>query len=64
MTNKYRKLAQSPERFDRMVKIFMNCDAKPEMERISMMYIMDMSYKRPDILYAMRNVSEIKGWPK
>ena len=60
--NKFRDKAQSKEKFDRMVKLMENAGTSVEFGQVAMMYTMDMSYPRPDILLAMDYVKAKKGF--
>ena len=57
-----RGAAESPEKYDRMVKLLGNAGSKGELEQMATLYIMDMSYPRADICLALKSVELEKGW--
>lgn len=50
------------EKYDRMVKLLSQADSKAELESMSMLYVMDMSFPREDICLALKTIEQEKGW--
>ena len=62
MSLRHRAQAEEPEKYDRMVKVFDHADTKDELERMAMLYIMDMSFPRGDIALAVKATESERGW--
>ena len=62
MTIELRQQAQDQAKYDRMVKLFSNAETKEDLERMAVLYIVDMSYPRVDIALALKAVEREKGW--
>ena len=58
----FRAQAEQPEKYDRMIKLLSAAETKEDMERVAVLYIMDMSYPRADIALAVKAVERDKGW--
>ena len=53
---------KNPEKYKRM-RIFLNHATGPEtLKQMMLLYVMDMSYAREDILHVEREVMKEKGW--
>lgn len=62
MTIEFRQQAQDHEKYDRMVKLLGNAATKEDMEQAALLFIMDLSYPRADIVLAIKAVEREKGW--
>jgi hypothetical protein len=54
--------AKNREQFDRMVTFFRRADTEDDLKKCVMMFVMDMSYQRSDIMLALGIVEREKGW--
>jgi len=48
--------------YERMMKLFSNATNVDELKKISMLYIMDKNYRRPDIIVAVERTARAHGW--
>lgn len=53
---------QEREQVERMVKLLGNAPDRQTMNRMAMLYILDMSYSRAAIAQAIHDVEVAKGW--
>lgn len=51
-----------PERHARMLKLMLSAETSETLHKISMMYLLDMSYSRQDIAHCIGVVEREKGW--
>jgi hypothetical protein len=56
------KQAKNLEAYDRMVKAFSHAEEQGDLQMLSMMYILDLSYERSDICLALHTVEMARGW--
>lgn len=54
--------AEDREKFDRMVTFFRTAGSQIALKQMTMMYTLDHSYSRSDIMLAMGTVEREKGW--
>lgn len=50
------------QKYDQMMKLLNTAQSKTDMEAISMLFILDMSFDRGDIAQAMHDVEIARGW--
>jgi hypothetical protein len=62
--NRYSPQAKDYGRYAQMIIIFRNAESKEELNNLSILYIMDMSFERADICLALKTVEFEKGWRK
>lgn len=48
--------------FDRMTHVFGKCETLEQLKTWLLMYTMDMSYSRQDIIVASERAARAKGW--
>jgi hypothetical protein len=60
--DRHERCAQDLEKFRQMRKFFSNAETKEALNKSAMLYILDMSYPRPDISLALKAVEMEKGW--
>lgn len=53
---------KDPDRYERMVKLLSHAESKVDLERMSLLYIFDLSFERSDIALAIHNVERAKGF--
>ena len=54
--------AKNQKAYERMVKAFTHAEEKGDLQMLSMMYILDMTYERSDICLALHTVEMARGW--
>lgn len=62
MSNDLREFATNKDKFDGMLKVLSNATSKDELEKMSMLYVLDMSYPREDICLALKTIEVERGW--
>lgn len=50
------------EKFSQMVKIFESAPTKESLASLSLIFMIDLSYDRQDLLVAMGRVEQARGW--
>lgn len=54
--------AKDTKRYEGMVKAFSHAEERGDLQMLSMMYILDMSYERTDICLALHTIEMARGW--
>ena len=49
------------EKLDRMIKVISNATSRKELEQLTMLYLLDMSYDRTDLMYAVSYTERLNG---
>lgn len=62
--NYYRDQAQNKDQYDDMVTVLSNAKSKEELDKIAMLYVLDMNYSRGDICLALNTIERKNSWGK
>lgn len=57
-----RQQPQDREKFDTMMKVLSNVDTKEELAKAALLYILDLSFPRADIMLAVHDIEVERGW--
>lgn len=57
-----RQQPEQPEKYSAMMKVFNNAESHEELKKLSLMYILDLSFSRADIALALHDIEVEKGW--
>lgn len=57
-----RQQPKDREKFDAMMKGLSVADSKRELSKMSLMYVLDLSYPRADICLAIHDIEIDRGW--
>lgn len=53
---------KNAEKFSQMEKMFSHADSADALKQVSMLFVLDMSFDREDIMVALGRVERAKGW--
>lgn len=53
---------EDADAFERMLTVFRGCEAQDELRTWTVVYTLDLSYPRQDIVVALGRVEREKGW--
>ena len=60
---RYAEMCDDPERYRQVLKLLRAGETKEEVDKILVMFLMDMSYHRIDLSNAYKVVRLERGWP-
>lgn len=62
IVERLRKEASDPERYDLMIRAMRWSETVEELEKLTLLYVLDLSYPRDTIYCAQDAVRRAKGW--